>query len=232
MDFNFSDSVTIIVALLVSVIAPLMLSVLTGKQAHRAKIQDWARQDQVAAQAEKAAALLLEKQNQQAAKAEEAAVLLLDKQNQIAGHAAEAATLLATKQDEIAKQAEVAATLLLEAQNETKRRTDEVASRVAQSDRDIKGQLQEIHKLVNSSLTEAREAELDSMVVSLGLLRRVIEMDRDHGLPVNNADAGSLEAKRARIEQLQTIVADRHAQEAVAAVAPTAKPPSRTRLSK
>lgn len=205
MDFNFSDSATIIVALLVSVIAPVLLSVLTGKQAHRAKVADWERQDQVAAQAEKAAALLLEKQNQ------------------IAGHAAEAATLLATKQDEIAKQAEIAATLLLEAQNETKRRTDEVANRVAQSDREIKVQLTEIHRLVNSTLTEAREAELDSLVVSLGLLRRVIKLDREHGLPVNDADAESVLTKKDRIEQLQTVVADRHAQEKSIATSKPAK---------
>jgi len=75
---------TVLVALVVSVIAPSVLAWLTGRQRQADKAQDWAREDAVAAQAAKAAKLLLDRQEADARKREEAAALLLEANERVA----------------------------------------------------------------------------------------------------------------------------------------------------
>ena len=50
----------IAVALIVSLISPLVLGYMTNRAAHKAKLEDWARSDAVAEQAATAASLLLD----------------------------------------------------------------------------------------------------------------------------------------------------------------------------
>jgi hypothetical protein len=56
MDTNLS---TVVVALIVSVIAPSLLAFLTNRSRRQEKIEDWKRQDDVANQAAEAAKLLI-----------------------------------------------------------------------------------------------------------------------------------------------------------------------------
>ncbi len=96
------------IALVVAVIGPVILSWLTGRQRRAEKTQDaelrraekeedWKRQDDVAAQAAEAAALLLQRQDAVAAQAAEAAELLLASNKEIADAAAEATKITSAK---------------------------------------------------------------------------------------------------------------------------------------
>ena len=79
---------TLLVALVVAVIGPVLLAYLTNRSRRQDKQEDWARQDAVAAQAAEAARLLLERQDAVAAQAREAARLLLDSNERVAETAA------------------------------------------------------------------------------------------------------------------------------------------------
>lgn len=61
---------TILVAAMIAIVGPLLLAYLTGRQRHAEKVEDYARQDAVAAKAEEAARLLLA-QNKRVAKSSE-----------------------------------------------------------------------------------------------------------------------------------------------------------------
>jgi hypothetical protein len=64
-----------VITLTGSVVGPLLLSHLNNRQRRADKLEDWARQDAVAAQAQEAAALLLEQQRKTTVQTEEVARL-------------------------------------------------------------------------------------------------------------------------------------------------------------
>jgi hypothetical protein len=82
--------IALVVAPVSGLVGPLLLARLTDKQRRADKLQDWARQDRVAAQAAKAAQLLLERQDAVAAQAAEAAQLLLAANERVAAQSADA----------------------------------------------------------------------------------------------------------------------------------------------
>ncbi len=88
-----------LIAVFSSVTAPLILVMLTNRQRREEKREDWDRQDAVAAQAAKAAELLLGAQEAAAGKAEEAAELLVNAQAETIRKTDEVA--LAHKQDNL-----------------------------------------------------------------------------------------------------------------------------------
>ncbi len=176
--------VVTMVALFTSITAPVLLVFLTGKQRradderaaerrHTEKVEDWARQDAVAAR-------LLEAQAASAAKAEE-----------------------------VARKAAEAAELLLGAQTESIVRTDEVARIAAEAQASTEARLVEIHGLVNSDMTAARQGQLDQAKMTLVTLRRVVDLGQERGIKPTDADLADIAAAEASIKDLELILADR-----------------------
>jgi hypothetical protein len=139
--------IAVIVAM-TSTVSPLLLAYLTNRQRRRDKLEDWARQDAVAAQARQVADDLL-RVNRQVVGATEEANTKLDTAN---------------------------------------------------------GKLDTIHGLANSTLTAAKQAELDAKNVTLVLMRELAERNGD-GQSVERAAA--IDALAASIEALQAEVDER-----------------------
>jgi hypothetical protein len=156
----------IIVALIVSVIAPMMLGFLTNRAARAAKREDWARQDAVADRAEHAAELLLAEQQKIRANTEKVAVL--------------AASTAATTADQLAQ--------VLEGN-------------------------QEIHHLVNSDMTAARQELLDQTRLLVRMYRKTISRDEAAGRTPAESDETALRDAEIKVTELQHILADRLAQQ-------------------
>ena len=108
--------------------------------------------------------------------------------------AATAARLLLERQDAIAAQAREAAALLL-ANNEA----------VAATAAETQGQLQVIHTLVNSTLTGAKQAQLEATLGQLVLLNQFTP-----------GDTGAIAAAQTAVEELRVELADRIEQTRVA----------------
>lgn len=183
-------------SLMGTILAPIVLMWLTSRERRREKLEDYERQDQVAAKAEKVAI--------DAAKASK---LLADNQREIAVHAAEAAKLL------------------LENQQSTLARTDEVARVAAATATDHQSQLKQIHILVNSDMTAARQGELDQTRITLVMLKKIVAMNVRDNRPPNAEDLTAILTTEARINELQAILADRLVQtKAIEAEAKDASP--------
>jgi hypothetical protein len=117
------------------------------------------------------------------------------------------------REDEVARQVARTADLLLETQQESIRRTDRVAEHVASAASAAEAKLDAIHTLVNSDMTAARQSELDQTRVTLVMLRKVVALDHAAGRKPSAQDVATIEATEARIAALQTILADRLAQQ-------------------
>lgn len=103
------------------------------------------------------------------------------------------------------------------------RRQDEIAERVAEVARataasaaatktqlnGISNQATQIHTLVNSDMTSARQAELDQTRVVLAVLRRVVAVTVEKGLPPLPDDLIAIQEAVDRISELESILADR-----------------------
>jgi hypothetical protein len=105
-------------------------------------------------------------------------------------------------------------------------RQDEVAARVAEAAikadqvarvaatvaADTKKQLDQIHTLVNSDMTAARQAELDQTRRALAVLMRLVDKDRAMGNAPSISDFEEIGRNQTRINDLEKILADRLAQ--------------------
>lgn len=80
---------------------------------------------------------------------------------------------------------------------------------------EIKGQLSEIHTLVNSQLTEAKQAELDSARLLLIMAQRVVARDEREGAQPGKDDLSILAATQAKIKHLEGVLKDRAVQQAI-----------------
>ncbi len=122
----------------------------------------------------------------------------------------------ARRADDVAVQAKRAAALLLNAQQESIARTEEVAKVAAAANDVTTSQLKQIHTLVNSDMTAARQAELDQTRLSLVLLRRMIARDVTDGRSPDPDDLAAIDLAEARITNLTAILADRLEQQRMA----------------
>jgi hypothetical protein len=106
-------------------------------------------------------------------------------------------------------QAADAASKLQAAQQETIARTNEVARLAAETARNQTAKLDQIHTLVNSDMTAARQSELDQHKAMLVVLQRVVSMAYAKGTDPDPADVQAIEQTRRRIDELEAILADR-----------------------
>lgn len=130
------DVGTLLIAIMVSIVAPVLLSYLNGRERHKEKKQEYERQDLVA-----------ERVAEAARQAEQAAKLLLEDNKRVA-------TLAAT----------TSRTTLLRLQH-------------------IADQGAEIHRLVNSNLTQAQQRELSATITMHETMLEVIDLKRKAGFP-------------------------------------------------
>jgi len=120
------------------------------------------------------------------------------RQDQVAVKADETARRTLAKTDEVA---EVAATVARSVAAAT--RTD-----VAETH----AQLRQIHTLVNSDMTAARQGELDQARLALIMLRRVVALTEAAGREITPAEQSEIERTEMRIAELEAIIADRMTQ--------------------
>jgi len=113
------------------------------------------------------------------------------------------------KRDEVARQV-VQAAKLAEVANESALRTGQL----------MLAKLDQIHGLVNSNMTSALQSELDSTIRELAGLQEIIDLKRVGGHEPNGEATAAIETTRARITELQNVLADRKI--TVVVVPPTA----------
>lgn len=154
-------------AVIASVIGPLLLAALTNRNRRLERLEDYARQDEVARRAAEATELLAGNQRAAAARAAE-----------------------------VAEQAKRAAELLLRTNQDTRRDAREMNVR-----------LEQIHKLVNSELTQAQQRELDATVAMLAAIREVVAMKIERGLDPSPETLATMDQIQARIEVLGRVIA-------------------------
>jgi hypothetical protein len=116
------------------------------------------------------------------------------------------------RQDEVAAQAAQAARDLLGAQQEMQRRTDEVARLAAENADRADTKLNQIHTLVNSDMTAARQSELDQTRAMLVVLKRVTALAALRGEHADPEDLDAIARTEKRISSLEAILADRMVQ--------------------
>lgn len=101
-------------------------------------------------------------------------------------------------------------------QDEVARKVDGVASAARIVSDDTASQLRQIHTLVNSDMTAARQGELDQTRISLFLLRKIGMMAQAAGHAATAEEAGAIAAAEERVKELEGIIADRLEAAAVA----------------
>ena len=113
---------------------------------------------------------------------------------------------------EVARQAREAAVLLSRAQELTIAKTDEVAETARVESAKTTSALKQIHTLVNSDMTAARQGELNQARTTLTALRAIIELGENVGRPVTVDQLAAIEETEKRITELEQILADRMTQ--------------------
>lgn len=101
-------------------------------------------------------------------------------------------------------------------QDEIAHRLLEANQKVADNAHDARGevnsQLRQIHTLVNSDMTAARQSELDQTRISLVLLRKIAAMDKANGHEPTEDEVIAIQATEKRIARLEQILSDRMSQ--------------------
>jgi hypothetical protein len=179
-----SSWLPIAIALFASVTAPIMLNALNTRNASRERDRLWEREDEKAREAAAQRAADIARQNQVAKRAEEAAELL-----------AEATARAAAKAED--------ARIALIASNET------VARIARESAASTNAELRVIHRLVNSSLLAAMQAELDSTLRLRAVLKELIAANKNAGIEPTPESAALMATTDARIIELGSEVEER-----------------------
>lgn len=91
-------------------------------------------------------------------------------------------------------------------------RQDAVALAAKSANVETQSQLRQIHTLVNSDMTAARQGELDQTRVSLILLRKLATVAEHAGREATEEERAAIDATEKRIKELEAILADRLAQ--------------------
>ena len=142
-----------------------------------------------------------------------------ERQDEVAARAERAVQAMAASQALIAQQsaqeARDAAARLLAAQQASIARTDEVARLAAEREQAQTAQLRDIHTLVNSDMTAARREALEQTRLTLLALEKLVDLDRSAGRKPADADLAAITDAKARIDELQAILADRLAQQRI-----------------
>jgi len=128
--------------------------------------------------------------------------------------------LVAAQVAEAAQKAEQVAAEARQTVRESRIRTDEVARLAEQTALGVTQQLnvlgegvERVHKLVNSDMTAARRDELIGAKKMLEALLRNVELQQVAGIEPSQEDLALIEATRARIDELEAILADRLVQQ-------------------
>jgi hypothetical protein len=150
------------------------------------------------------------RQDAVAQRAAEAALALREHDDQVAAQAAEAAALLLERQDEAAAHAAEAARLLVES-------NERVALAAADADARTQGALREIHTLVNSNLTAAKQNELVATEALLLAKREVARLNRRAGLVIDPELVAEIDEIENRLVDMRVSLAERLAATVVAA---------------
>jgi hypothetical protein len=127
------------------------------------------------------------------------------------------------RQDQVARKADETASLLQASQRLTIEKADEVAAVAAQVARSVAAatkadvsethaQLKQIHTLVNSDMTAARQGELNQARLTLVMLRRIVALTEAAGRDITSAELSEIERTEQRIAELEAIIADRMTQ--------------------
>jgi hypothetical protein len=198
-------AVQVVGLLLVAVMSPLILSALTQRARRKEKEQDWARQD-AREKAER------ERQEAVATQAAEAARLLRESSNAVAFAAAE----VKTQAQEAAQLLVVSNTEVAAALTDSAAQSAEHRSREVETQTHMVSQLTEIHALVNGTMTTSMQNELDSTRREIVALQEIVALKQAAGQPPSSQAIAAIESTRSRIHELETALADRRAQAAVA----------------
>jgi hypothetical protein len=119
------------------------------------------------------------------------------------------------RQEAVADKAAQAADLLLAEQRATRERTDEVAKLAAEQAALTASQLTQIHTLVNSDMTAARQELLDQTRLLVTMYEKTVDDDRMAGREPLPGDVKALDDAKAKVTELQRILADRLAQQRI-----------------
>jgi hypothetical protein len=157
--------VVVVASLATSVVSPLVM----WWTARSTRVQEWARQDQVAQRTE-----------------------------------------------DVAAQAAQAARLLIESNRKIARVQGETAVEAARIATEASAKLDQIHVLVNSSMTEAMQGELDAIERYLAMMRELIEVKRASGSEPTAAALALVTATQDKLDGLRSSMSDRMAQTEVA----------------
>jgi hypothetical protein len=177
-------AVTAIAAISAAFLAPALLASRTERMHREDREADYARQDEVARKAKEAADALMLQQKEAADAA--------------AGLVRQVASQVATTADD-----------LKIAQAETIRRTNEVALAAKEASDQAILKLDQIHTLVNSDMTAARQSELDQTRAMLVVLKRVVATAQGKHQEPEQADLDAIASTEGRIHELEQILADR-----------------------
>ena len=88
-------------------------------------------------------------------------------------------------------------------------REDHLESLMKQNARNVSAKLEQIHTLVNSEMTAARQNELDQTRAMLSVLQRVVAKAYEKGIEPEPEDLQGIKTTRARVSELESILADR-----------------------
>jgi hypothetical protein len=189
------------------ILGPLLLAYLNGrqrraekaddaKQRQAEKAEDYARQDLVAER-------LTSRQDEVAAQAAEAAALLVERQDAAATKAAEAARLLLAAQKASIERTDEVARLAAEAARMTSAKLDSI---------EVQGKA--IHTLVNQKLTDVTEQALAATLALLPHLEETIARQRAGGGEPSEADLKRLEDTKRSVIDLEANLVQRAEQQA------------------
>jgi hypothetical protein len=73
----------------------------------------------------------------------------------------------------------------------------------------LNDKLKEIHTLVNSDMTSARQSELDQTRLTLVMLRKIVRLIENSGAKVGEEDLKLISETEIKIKDLELILADR-----------------------
>lgn len=196
---------TVLIALMVSIVAPSLLAWLNGIQARRARQDEYKRQDEVALRLEERQDAAEARAREVVMQAEEAARLLVERQD--ASEARQDAA--ARRAVEVANQASEAADLLLAANERVAAQTAEAARRNLAELAEIRAQGKSIHTLVDGAMTEAKQAQLTALVNLIGVTEEMHKLLRAAGSEPTPAALEALEETERTAVSLRSELAER-----------------------